>query len=304
MVLDANIAISTIQNFDSKHNSILHHLKDNPMFSIIAPPVIEKEVLKFIEDAEEFSLKKEYKTRWKKLKKAIQIKEISDKRIKEAALKITKTRDPKDNDYVALYIETNSNAILTRDNDFDDFSVRKFDIDKLDKIVGTFHRGVYSFFIFHDTLPRVFELAGKIVVTIIKNALGILSLIVSIMKNVATQSIEKLIELFSKIPKSAQKTIGTVLLIGGLLSLIILALKDDLRANFSKKISSMVQKVKKILKKIIHWIAKSIDVLLSFTEKATPYGIISLEIITAIQVNIEAISKELEELSMDPASYA
>ena len=304
LVLDANTTINTIQSYDSTKKSILHHLKDNPMFSIIAPPIIEAEVLKFIDDVEQQPSRKKLQTEWKKLKKIIQIKEVTDKKIQDAALKLTANRDPKDSQYVALYIETNSDAILTRDKDFDDFSVRKFDIEKLDHVVGTFHRGIYSFFIFHDALPLVLELSGKIVAAIIKNTLEFLTFMISIMKNVATKSFEKLIELFSNIPKGAQKAIGAILLIGGLISLIIIALRDDIRDNVSKKISIFVKKIKKILEKIIQWISNAIDVLTNYAHKTTPYAITSLKIITEIQKHVDAIAEELNELSMDPASYA
>lgn len=304
MVLDANIAISTIQRYDSNKNSILHHLKDNPMFTIIAPPLIEEEVIKFIDSPEQAKSRTKLRKEWKRLKKTIQIKEVTDKRILEAALKITSRRDPKDSQYVALYIETNSNAILTKDDDFNDFSVRKFDITNLDKVVGTFHRGVYSFFIFHDAFPLVFELSGKIIAAILKNAISFLALILSLVTNAVTKSFEKLIDLFSKMSKGTQQAIGALLLIGSIVSIIILVLREDVREKASKKLSSLTKKAKEIIEKILEWITRSFEILRTYAGKAAPYGITSLEIIAEIQEHIDAISDELKNISTDPASYA
>ena len=303
LVIDTNVAIQAITYYSKGKPSILFHLEKNPIFPIYAPVEIEEEISKYIHG--EAKTKKNYNKEkleegWSKLKKILTIKDVVDKKIREKAINLIGKRDPCDVPFVSLFIEVGAVAILTEDHHYDNLSIQKFSIRDLDKIVATSHRGVYSFFLYHDIVPKIFELLAKLVVNLLKVIFQFFMFLFKIMKSLAKGAIDRVGKLLSKIPPE----VGIMALLLGILGVVLLAHDKDLRGKITSPIKSAWKQVKIFLEKIISWLLDTTQTLVGYTAATKPYVGVSLTALTDIYQNITKLSEEIKKLYQDSAYFA
>lgn len=206
------------------------------------------------------------------------------------------TRDPNDVSFVSLIIDTGATVILSEDKDYED-SVKQFNIEKLGKVVGVYHKGLFSFFIMTDLIPPVIELAGKLVLSITKILFEFLGIIGSIVKAIVSGSISAITNIFSRMPS----WIAGILLAASVLAIIIIIFHDNTRKKVSSKLKPIWNKAKPAIEKIISWLVNCLDKLLIYAEKSSPYLTMSLLAIGELHKNITAFSNEIKNIKLEDA---
>ena len=231
------------------------------------------------------------------LKSGITIKEIQNNEAIAAATKIMK-RDPNDIQFVSLIIDTGASAILSQDNDFTD-SVRRFTVNTLGEIVGVYHRGLFSFVIISDLIPSVMELAGKLVVGVVKILFEFVVLIAIFVKAIIKGAVNSLSNIASKLPNWASGILITVLII----MMIIIAFDEKTRKKVILGLKSLWGKTKPTIDKITSWLSKCIELLLNYLKKASPYVGMSAIAISDLQKQIELLKKEIKNMKLEDAVH-
>lgn len=296
IVVDSSSVITQLNNFAIGKPALLFHLVKNPIFPLSAPTLIEKEVLEYIDNkAKKKYDKKKLLEGWNILKSGITIKDIQNNEAIASATKIMK-RDPNDVPFVSLIIDTGASAILSQDNDFTD-SVRRFTVKSLGDMVGVYHRGLFSFFIMSDVIPPVLEVAGKIIVEIVKILFEFILLIATFVKAIIKGVIDSLSNIASRLPDWAT---GVLITISAILMLVI-ALDEKKRDKVISAIKTLWGKTKPTIDKITSWLAKCIDLLLNYLKKASPYLGMSANVITDLQKQIELLKKEIMNMKLEDA---
>lgn len=296
IVVDSSSVINQLNHFAVGKSALLFHLVENPIFPLSAPPLLEKEVLDYIENKAKKKFNKEKLLEgWSILKSGITIKEIQNKEAIASATKIMK-RDPNDIPFVSLIIDTGASAILSQDNDFTD-SVRRFTVSTLGEMVGVYHRGLFSFFIMSDIVPPVIELAGKLVVGVVKILFEFVVLIATFVKAIIKGAVNSLSNIASKLPDWAIGVLATV----SIMMMILIAIDEKTRKKVISGLKSLWSKTKPIIDKITSWLSKCIEILLNYLEKASPYAGMSIVAISDLQKQIELLKKEIKNMKLEDA---
>ncbi len=294
IVVDSSSVINQLNHFATGKSSLLFHLNENPIFPLCAPPLLEKEVLDYIENKAKKKYSKEKLLEgWSVLKTRITIKEIQNDEAVAAATKIMK-RDPNDVPFVSLVIDTGASAILSQDNDFTD-SVRRFTVSTLGEMVGVYHRGLFSFFIMSDVVPLVIELAGKLVVGIIKILFEFVVIIATLVKAFIKGSVNTLSNIVSKMPNWAI----AVLVIVTIAILSLVAMNEKTRKKMILGLKSIWNKTKSTIGKITVWLVKCMKFLLNYLKKMSPYIEMSAVVIADLEKQIELLKKEIENMKLE-----
>lgn len=298
IVVDSSSVINNLNRYAKGKSSLLFNLTKNPIFPLCAPPILENEVLDYINNkAKKGYSKKKLREGWKKLKPTISIKEIQNQESVELGTQIMK-RDPNDAPFVSLIIDTGASGILAEDNDFEP-SVRRFTVSTLGEMVGVYHRGIFSFFIMTDFVPPIIELAGKLISGIVKILFGFLGLIATFAKAIIQSAINGISNLASRLPDWA---IG-VLIAATLITILIVAVHDETRKKVISGLKSLWKTTKPIIDKITSWLVHCMELLLGYLEKAGPYIGISLIAITDLQKQIILLQNEIKKIKLEDTVY-
>lgn len=296
IVVDSSSVINQLNHFATGKSALLFHLIENPIFPLCAPPLLEKEVLDYIENKAKKKYNKEKLLEgWGVLKTGVTIKEIQNNEAIVTATKIMK-RDPNDIPFVSLIIDTGASAILSQDNDFID-SVRSFTVSTLGEMVGVYHRGLFSFFIMSDVIPPVIELAGKLVIGVVKILFEFVVLIATFVKAIIKGAVNSLSNIASKLPNWATGVLVTV----SIIITLLVAFNEKTRKKVILGLKSLWNKTKPTIDKITVWLAKCIELLLDYLKKASPYIGMSAVVISDLQKQIELLKKEIKNMKLEDA---
>jgi len=296
IVIDSSSVISTLNYFAKGKSGLLFHLTKNPIFPLCGPPLLEKEIIDYIENkAKKKYDKKKLMKGWALLKSSITIKQPQNIDAINTATKIMK-RDPKDIPFVSLVIDTGASAILAEDNDFAD-SVRRFTISTLGEMVGVYHRGLFSFFIMTDFVPPVLELAGKIVTGIVKILFEFIVLIATFAKAIIKGAVNTLSNIASKLPNWATGVLISITLI----MTLIMAFDEKMRKKVILGLKSLWSKTKPTINKITSWLVKCINLLLDYLKKVGPYVGITASAIVDLEKYVESLKKEIKNIKLEDA---
>jgi predicted nucleic acid-binding protein len=296
IVVDSSSVNNQLNHFAEGKSALLFHLIKNPIFPLCAPPLLEKEVLDYIENkAKKKYDKKKLRDGWAILKSGITIKEIQNNEAIATATKIMK-RDPNDIPFVSLIIDTGASAILSQDNDFTD-SVRRFTVKTLGEMVGVYHRGLFSFFIMSDLIPPVLEVAKDLIVGVVKILLEFVVLIATFDKAIIKGSVNVLSDIASKLPNWVSGVLITV----SLIMMILIAIDEKTRKKVISGLKSLWSKTKPTIDKITSWLVKCIDLLLNYLKKVSPYIGMSASVISDLQKQIELLKKEIKNMKLEDA---
>lgn len=298
IVVDSSSVINDLNRFAKGKSSLLFNLAKNPIFPLCAPPILEKEVVDYIENkAKKSYSKKKLREGWKMLKPSITIKTIQNEEALRVGAQIMK-RDPNDVQFVSLIIDTGASAILTEDNDFED-AVRRFTVSTLGDMVGVYHRGLFSFFIITDLVPPVLELAGKLVAGVVKILFEIIGLIATVAKNIIKGTVNGFSRIVSHLPNWATGILVTVLVI----SLIVVAVHDETRKKIISSLKSLWKKTKPTIDKITSWLAQCVKLLLKYLKKSSPYIGMSAIAITDLHKQIILLQNEIKNIKLEDAVH-
>lgn len=299
LVVDSNTVIRSLKHFAKTGKiPLLFKLKSNPMFPIYSPIELEKEVIEYIECKEKNQkYKLKMKEGWSLVKQNIIFKKEVYIESWNKASKVIGGRDKDDIPFVGVYFDLKATAVVTDDRDYEHPEIRRFNIESLGEVVGTYHKGVFSFFILNDLSPLVFELIKQLSVSILKILSEFLLIFVGLSKALISGAISKISQLAAKAPS----WFWWFLLGAFGVAAIVLLIRDGARKKVSDTIHSGVEKIKPIITKILELLQKLFSKLIEYVEKAAPYAGMTAIAIKELSDNVQRLRDEIKSLTSEEA---
>lgn len=291
LVIDSNAVIRSLKHYAKTGTQpLLLKLGSNPLFPLYSPTDLETEVSEYIE-AKEKKQKNKPKMRkaWNLIKRNISIQKEIHAAAWNKAREVIGKRDPDDIPFVGMYFDLNASGIVTDDRDYDHLEIRRFSIEDLGETVGTFHRGIFSFFILNDFSPALFDFIRQVCLSITKFLSEILVLVLEFLKSLATGMISKVAEWLSRAPPWLIKIAILVVIVGGM----VILLHDDTRKKAEDLVQRSKEKIKPILDKILHLVKVIFEKLIEYVEKSASYASVALVSFEELSANIEKLQEEV-----------
>lgn len=294
LVVDSNSVIRSLKYYAKKKSDpLLFKLLDNPIFPIFAPINLEDEVLDYIANKEENKkLKPILDEGWTRIKQQIKFHAKMNLESWNEAIKIIGKNDGDDIPFVGVYLDLKASAIITDDKHFDHPEIRKLNIEALGEIVGSYHRGVFSFFIIDEISPLVVELIRYVCGAIFKILVGVIMFVMKLIKAIVEGSVETISKLIEKInPKFV-----LLLLIA---TSLILIFHEGARKKVLGAIHSIKEKVQPMISKILELLKKIANEILEYVKKVSPYAGMTFEALKELTDNIEKLREEINKFSAE-----
>ena len=296
IVVDANAAISTIQRYVKNKPSILFHLGKNPIFSLHAPNVLKREVLKYIKSDK---IQKKSKKKWleglQSFEKIIKFKDNKNIKIKKRAIDIIGKKDPKDVPYVESYINQKAYAILTSDKHFKHKDIQVFSIDDLVDVTSIVQKGVLSHHIMNDSIPKGLKFLIGIILTLLKKIFNAFKRIFKIIKSKISGVYSHIIQHIEKQPNWQKILIIGVIIIG----LSVAILFESTRKKIIQVLSSLINSVGIHINKIFIFLKKIINSLIDFISYIMPHMTIIIEPMNMLLKNIENMEMKFKDMIIE-----
>lgn len=294
LVVDSNSVIRSLKYFAKKRSEpLLFKLAGNPIFPIFSPANLEEEVLDYIENKEE---NEEWKPRllegWEIIKQHIKFHIEIDLESWNEAKKIIGKNDDDDVPFVGVYLDLKASAIITDDKHFEHPEIKKLNLESLGEIVGSYHRGVFSFFVINDFTPLVFELIRYVCTAIFKVLAEVITFIVKLAKDIVNGTVTGMNQIIEKInPKFVLVLLVAITL--------ILLLHEKSRKKVSEVLHSIKEKIQPIVSKILELLKKLLYKLLDYIEKASPYAGMAVDVLKELSNNVEKLREEIKRFSAE-----
>lgn len=299
LVIDSNIVIKSLIYYSNGHESILFKLTKNPVISLHAPSKLEEEVIDYIENKKKKKIdKKKLEEGWLILRNNIKIIDIQNRTYKELADSIIGTKDVDDVPFVGVYLEMGAAGILTDDKHFLHPIIKRFSIPELGNVVGTYHRGMFSFFVLYDVVPSLLGFIKDIITALTAEMLNFIKIIFSALGAILSGSIEKLAGIISRMPS----WLGGVLLGAGLITALFILFDEKARTKVSQKLNNIWNKIKPILTEIFEFLKNLINNLLTKIGKLSPYISMSSIALQKLLEDIEDFKKEIRTLKLEDSA--
>ena len=291
LVIDSNAVIRSLKHYAKTGTQpLLLKLGSNPLFPLYSPADLETEVSEYIETKEKKQKNKpKMRKVWNLIKRNISIQKEIHAAAWNKAREVIGKRDPDDIPFVGIYFDLNASGIVTDDKDYDHLEIRRFSIEDLGETVGTFHRGIFSFFILNNFSRALFDFIKQVCLSIIEFLSEILALVLEFLKSLATGVISKVAEWLSKAPPWFMIVTG-IAVVGGT---AIVLLHDGTRKKVEDLVQRAKEKIKPILDKIIHLVKAIFEKLIEYVEKSAPYASMALVSFKELSANIEKLQEEV-----------
>src|SRR5574341_993476 len=295
LVVDTSTIVRALLHYAKGRTSILFKLSENPFFALHVPKEVEEEVMRQLDKKAKKGVdRKKMLEGWEKIKHILKIDDVKSEQAKKTAKQMIGKRDPTDIPFVAMYIEMKAAAVLTDDSDYEHPSIRKWNIEKLGDVVGTYYRGIYSFVVVHDFVPIAVDILSKIVLAIVNRLFQGLSLILEIGENIVAGAVENIMRLISKIPRWL-----AIVLIGVVASVAVwLAVDAKSRKKVSGTINYIWAKAKPLIENIVVWITDAIEVLVSYVKAMGPYAGVTLTVLVELYESIIEVAEAIKSLQV------
>lgn len=294
LVIDSNIVIRSLKYYaKTGKSSLLFKLKSNPLFPLYSPINLETEVLEYIEVKEKNQkYKPKMRKAWNLIKQNIIFQKEIDMESWNKAQETIGKRDSDDVPFVGVYFDLKASGIITDDKDYEHPEIRRFNIESLGEVIGTFHRGIFSFFILNDFSPLLFNFIKQISLSILKFLSEVLVLFLGFFKALATGAISKISELLSRAPSWFFWLLFGAFGIG----IVVILLHDGARNKVKSFAQNAKEKIKPILDKIINFMKILFGKLIEYAEKSAPYASMTLISIKELSENIRKLQEEVRIL--------
>ena len=294
LVIDSNTIIRTLKYYaNTGKSSLLLKLKSNPLFPIYSPIELENEIVDYIEIKEK-NLKHKPKMRkaWNLIKKNIIFQKDINIESWKKAQEIIGKKDSNDIPFVGVYFDLNASGIITEDRHYEHPEIKRFNIESLGEIVGTYHRGIFSFFILNDFSPLLFNFIKQLSLTILKLLSEMFFLFLNLFKTLATGAISKTFELLSRSPSWVLPIVLIISIGAG----IVIAFHDGARNKVKKFLLNAKEKIKPYLDRIIDLIQTILGKLIEYIKKSMPYAGMTLASIKELTDNIDKLREEIQTM--------
>ena len=302
LVVDSNAVISSLKYYaKTGKSSLLLKLKSNSLFPLYSPLDLETEVLEYIEIKEKNQRHKpKMKKAWNLIKQNIIFQKEIHMESWNKAKEVIGKRDSDDVPFVGVYFDLNASGVVTDDKHYEHPEIRRFSIESLGEIVGTFHRGIFSFFILNDISPLLFNFIKQISLSILKFLSEVVVLFLGLFKALATGAISKIFELLSKAPSWISLSILGAFGVG----IIAVLLHEDTRNKVKSFAQNTKEKIKPILDRIIHFMKIFFGKLIEYTKKSAPYASMTLLSIKELYENIDNLQEEVQTLLSEESLFS
>ena len=291
LVIDSNSVIRSLKNYAKTGTQpLLLKLGSNPLFPLYSPIDLETEVSAYIETKEKnHENKPKMREAWNLMKQNISIQKEIHTASWNKAQEVIGKRDPDDIPFVGIYFDLNASGIVTDDKDYDSMEIRRFSIEDLGETVGTFHRGIFSFFILNDFSPLLFDFIKQICLSIAKFLSEILVLALELLEALATGAISKIAGWLSKTPSRLIMILSGVAIAG----IMAILLHDDTKKKIKDLGQHTKEKIKPILDRILYLVRVLFGKLIRYAEKSAPYAGMALVSFKELSANIEKLQEEV-----------
>lgn len=302
LVVDSNAVISSLRYYaETGKPSLLLKLKSNPLFPLYSPIDLETEVLEYIEVKEKNQkYKPKMRKAWNMIKQNIIFQKEIDMKSWNKAKEVIGKRDSDDVPFVGVYFDLNASGVVTDDKHYEHPEIRRFSIESLGEIVGTFHRGIFSFFILNDISPLLFEFIRQISLSILKFLSEVLVLFLGLFKALVTGAMSKIIELLSKAPSWLSWVFLGVFVVGTMAVL----LHEDTRNKVKSFAQNTKEKIKPILDRIIYFMKMFFGKLIEYVKKSAPYTCMTMLSIKELYKNIDNLQEEIQTLFSEESLFS
>jgi len=301
ITIDTNIIVQDSIRLANGKASSTSMLLNSPYIDVFAPPNIEGEVIK--------TLKDKFKNNSAKLNLAIshakfilsKIKIVplfSSKAINLASSALSNV-DKKDVPFLAVAIETRSEAILSHDKKAfgTEQFVRRWSIEDFANIVLSYHEGTLAIVVMSET----FELMLKVFAGLIAIISNMIRQIISYMTNFLKAIISGSLDILSKLPKWFLWFL--ILIIGGVT--IAAALSESFRSQLKEGLSTLWDIIRHFAESIFNglkiiWneiIKPTIKYVALLIEQMAPYFLVIFGVL------IDRVSEYLSRVMQNKSKY-
>ena len=294
-VIDSNIVIQSLVYYAKEgKQSILFKLADNPVFSLYAPSRLGDEVDDYIENKRKETVDKiRLQEAWSLLRKQIIVHDVKCMSFEKSAAEIIGHRDKDDVQFVGAYLEMGAAGILTEDSHFDHPDIQKFSLSDLGDIVGTYHRGMLSFLVVGEVLPRVLGLTIDVLMVVAKILFDLVKIVFSVVKSLVTGMVSGFAKLLSWVPPELVLTLM-------LAALAYLILDSGARDKILEKFENIWDSVKPMAKNAVDSLKNMILALCEKILVLAPYlGVTSQQFLK----DIADFKDQVRLLNLEDAGY-
>lgn len=292
IVIDTNVALSVIRYFVNDKQSIIFHLKKNPLFKLYAPHILKKEVLKYIDNKVNAKLKNKWLDGLRQLEKVIHFRNINDSRIKKLAMRMIGNRDKKDTPFVEVYIGIGAQGILTFDKDFEHEDIKIFHLPDFEDIVCTFQKGVFSFFIVNDSLEIIIKLLMDIILVLFSKIFKMIKYIFEKIKTLIMDTTSSITKHLVGMPL----WLNVLLLAICAISAVEISTSKDIRNKISNHLNELASISDTIIKDVLAYAKKILGYLLEFLTSMSLHATTVILSLNTLLTNITNMEKEFKDL--------
>lgn len=240
LVIDANIIVQDAFRVAKGKESSTERIFSSPYLELVAPDTIEKEVMREIRKdlPRRASLRKAQAHAKKLLSHVNKISSRSLRKIKYA-FSLIGEHSPEDIPYLALSVEYNADAIVSRDKKAFDrqTEVKRWELGEAVKAVVIYESGCFSLVVLGTSAKMIGEALVQLLIVLLEALVTALKIIGYIL----TAIVEKSIEALSRIPDWAWAIIGV-----GVVVLLASIFCEDFRnwiGNIASKVSAFVSSI-------------------------------------------------------------
>jgi len=252
LVIDANIIVQDSFRVAKGKFSSTDRILSSPYLELLAPDVIEEEVMRKIHEnlPKGASLEIALAHAKKLLTRVRKYASISSEAVKYASTLI-KQHSPEDIPYLALAIEHGADGIVSRDKKAFELQkeIKRWELHDAVVTSVTYESGAFSFFVFGSTPKIVEKTLENLLIALLDGLENALKICVSLFTAIA----EKSIEVLSKIPEWAWVIIvgtGIIVILGSIFCQNFRDCLAGVALNISSTLGALVNNVIKIGKNL------------------------------------------------------
>ena len=284
ITVDTNIIVSdAIRVANGKQSSTIK-LFSSPYVEIYAPKNITNEVIEKLKERvkDQLQLNKAISHARLLLSKVKIIDKVSDRALSQARSALEE-RDQKDVPFLAVSIYTGSNAILSRDSDFDSQRlVKRWTMGEGADIILTYEEGAFSMFVIAKTFDILLSTFAKLLLVLFNAIVQIAKYFAQLIEALYSKSLD----IISKLPKWLIAGVLTFAISIWLIALVSKEFRDGVTTFFNELWETFEPNIRKLiitfydLFKVIYNAIKDLTVCIaSMVEQMAPYFIIAFGIL-------------------------
>jgi len=266
-VIDSNIIVSDALRIANGNSSTTERILSSKFIKFIAPPdlriEVERNIREHMTDASKCKIALNHA---ENLISHIQVVPVKSESIINRA-RLILSHHPKDIPFLAMYFESEADAIITREKGtFDREEVCRWDLRKAVETVVSYESGSLAFIIAGAAIDVLLELFQSILLTILTAICEGIGIIVNFLKDLATG----IVNAISKLPDWAKIAIAIICGVG----IIAIMLDEGLRNQLVDGLKKIGETLHAIVNTIINAIKEMLILVWNVTLPLTSTAVI------------------------------